>query len=230
MCARTNRAFVLYPLLCPAILLAAGTDAFGFDPPGWLDSFMYLGYFWHYPAHLPALDHDYKASRLPWILPGYVIHWLGDTAAASVVLAFATLSAAGAALYLVVRDITQDRVAAAISAAALTSCTWAHGIGGWNYQMLAATDYFWVATWLAFRTATAGAAWSAFLSGLCAAAAAHTHLQFATFLPLLAMTYWSGLPSGTPAIGRVARDVLRAGAGATGIIGGCSMRPRALAG
>jgi hypothetical protein len=208
---------VRLPIIIAAVFLAAGNEDFGFDPAGNLDSFMHLGYFWHYPAHLPALDHDYKASRLPWIFPGYVFHWLGDPAAASLVLVFATLAAGGVALYLLVRDITQDRAAAAVSAAAWTSCTWAHGIGGWNYQVLAATDYFLVATWLAFRAATTGAASFAFLAGVCAAAAAHTHLQYATFLPLLAMTFWSGLPDDTPAVQRLVRDGLWALAGAIGM-------------
>jgi hypothetical protein len=214
---RRRDRLLLLPIFIAAVFFGVRNEDFGFDSAGWLDPFMHLGYFWHYPAHLPGLDHDYKASRLPWILPGYVVHWLGDPAAASVVLAFATLATAGVALYLIVRDITQDRVAAAISATALTTCTWAHGIGGWNYQMLAATDYFWIATWLAFRAATTGVASSAFLSGVCAAAAAHTHLQFATFLPLLAMTYWSGLPSRIPAVGRLTRDLLWGSAGAIGI-------------
>ena len=70
--------FLLFPLLAPALLLAAGNDAFGFDPPGLLDSFVYVGYFWHYPEHLWVFDdnNNYKISRLPWILPGYVLHTL----------------------------------------------------------------------------------------------------------------------------------------------------------
>src|SRR4051812_17490785 len=213
--ARPRDRLVFLPLVIAAILFGAGNEDFGFDPAGWLDSFMHLGYFWHYPAHLSGLDHDYKASRLPWILPGYVVHWLGDPAAASVVLGLSTLSAGGIALYLLVRDLTRDRAAAAVIAAAWTSCTWAHGIGGWNYQVLAATDYFLFATWLAFTAATTGAAWSAILTGVCLAAAGHTHLQFATFLPLLVLTYWSGLPGGTRR--RVMRDGLLGAAGAIGI-------------
>ena len=42
----------LVPILVPGVLLAAGNDGFGFDPPGHVDAFVYLGYFWHYPEHL----------------------------------------------------------------------------------------------------------------------------------------------------------------------------------
>ena len=77
--------FLLFPLLAPAVLLAAGNDAFGFDPPGYLDSFVYVGYFWHYPEHLWVFDDNsnYKISRLPWILPGYVLHALAGPVARS---------------------------------------------------------------------------------------------------------------------------------------------------
>ena len=206
--------FVLLPMIIAAVLLGVGNENFGFDSPGWIDPFMYLGYFWHYPVHAPPLDQDYKSSRLPWILPGYIIHSLADPVVASWVLVFSTLSGSGMALYLLVRDTTRDRAAAAIIAAAWTSCTWAHGIGGWNYHMLAAADYFLIASWLAFRAAHTGGRAPAVLSGVCAAAAVHTHLLFASFLPLLVLTYWSGLSGPS---GRVARDAGQGLAGAAGI-------------
>src|SRR4051812_3896324 len=78
--------FLLIPPIIAAIFLGIAGEDFGFDAPGWVDPFMYFGYFWHYPTHPPMLDHDYKASRLPWILAGYALHWLGDPAAASCVL------------------------------------------------------------------------------------------------------------------------------------------------
>jgi len=210
---RWPEAGLLVPLVIAAILLGAGNEDFGFDSPGALDPFMFFGYFWHYPSHLPGLDHDYKASRLPWILVGYVAHLLGDPAAASAVLVFATLSAGGVAMYALLRDVTGNRATATVTAAAWTCCTWAHGVGGWNYHMLAATDFFLVATWLAFRTATTGAATSAFVSGMSIAAAGHTHLQYATFLPLWLLTYWSGLtwPESGEVRGTV-RRVIRDGA------------------
>ena len=224
--------FLFIPLIISAVFIAAGNEDFGFDSAGWLDPFMYFAYFWHYPSHLPGLDQDYKASRLPWNLVGYAAHALGGPVAASYVLVLATLSAGGVAVYALIRDMTGDRVAAIVAATAWTCCTWAHGIGGWNYHMLAATDYFLFATWLAFRAATTSGRAPAVLSGICLAAAGHTHLQYATFLPLWAATYWSGLrtdsrdetygplPGSPPvasAIGRVVRDGALAGAGAVGI-------------
>jgi len=211
--------FLFIPLIISAVFIAAGNEDFGFDSAGWLDSFMYFAYFWHYPSHLPGLDQDYKASRLPWNLVGYAAHALGGPAAASYVLVLATLSAGGVAVYALIRDMTGDRAAAIVTATAWTCCTWVHGIGGWNYHMLAATDYFLFATWLAFRAATTTGRAPAVLSGICLAAAGHTHLQYATFLPLWALTYWSGLGAGSlhKNFRRAARDGVLAAAGAVGI-------------
>lgn len=210
---RRDRLLLLPPAVATILFAFCGED-FGFDPPGWIDSYAYLGYFWHYPDHAPWLDHDYKASRLAWILPGYVLHWLSGPVTASIVLAATTLALGGIALYLLVRDITEDRSAAAVIAAAWTACTWVHGHGGWNYHMLAATDYFLFASWLALRAGRTDAIPAAMGSGACAAAAVTTHLYFASFVPLLGLTYWSALPRLSPVFRRAVRDV------AFGVAGG----------
>ena len=147
--------FLLFPLLAPAVLLAAGNDAFGFDPPGYLDSFVYVGYFWHYPEHLWVFDDNsnYKISRLPWILPGYVLHALAGPIGASYVLAYCTLALGAVALFLLVKECLDDRGSAAIVSVAWACCTWAHGNGGWNYQVLIASGYYLMTCWLVVRAA-----------------------------------------------------------------------------
>ncbi len=147
--------FLLFPLLAPAVLLAAGNDAFGFDPPGYLDSFVYVGYFWHYPEHLWVFDDNsnYKISRLPWILPGYVLHALAGPIVASYVLAYVTLALGAVALFLLVKECLDDRGSAAIVSVAWACCTWAHGNGGWNYQVLIASGYYLMTCWLVVRAA-----------------------------------------------------------------------------
>jgi hypothetical protein len=188
--------FLVLPLLAPAVLLAAGNDAFGFDPPGWLDSFMYLGYFWHYPEHLWVFDDNsnYKISRLPWILPGYVLHTLTGPIVASYVLAYLSMTVGAVALYLLVRDSLDNRPGAAIVSVAWACCTWAHGIGGWSYQVLVATGYYLMACWLVVRAARAPSPrGAALLAGAFFAAAVHTHLFLVIFAPLVAVLYWAAL-------------------------------------
>jgi hypothetical protein len=213
--------FLLFPLLAPAVLLAAGNDAFGFDPPGFLDSFVYVGYFWHYPEHLWVFDdnNNYKISRLPWILPGYVLHTLAGPIVASYLLAYFTLALGAVALYLLVKACLNDRGSAAIVSVAWACCTWAHGNGGWNYQVLIAIDYYLVACWLMVRAARARSAASAVLmAGAFFAAAVHTHLFLVVFAPLVAVLYVAALPNDDPQ--KFGRSLRAAGAV---IVGGLAL-------
>lgn len=189
---------LLFPLLAPALLLAAGNDAFGFDPPGFLDSFVYVGYFWHYPEHLWVFDDNsnYKISRLPWILPGYLLHSLAGPIVASYVLAYVTLALGAVALYLLIKECLNDRASAAIVSVAWACCTWVHGNGGWNYQVLIAIDYYLLACWLVVRAARAPSGGLAVLmAGAFFAAAVHTHLFLIVFAPLVAVLYAMALPA-----------------------------------
>ncbi len=204
--------FLLFPLLAPAVLLAAGNDAFGFDPPGNLDSFVYVGYFWHYPEHLWVFDDNsnYKISRLPWILPGYVLHTLAGPIVASYLLAYVTLALGAVALYLLVKECLNDRGSAAIVGAAWACCTWGHGNGGWNYQVLIASGYYLMACWLVVRAARSRASGlTALLAGAFFASAVHTHLFLVVFAPLVAVLYVVALPAEEGR--KVARSVRAAG-------------------
>jgi hypothetical protein len=188
---------ILLPVLCPAILLLAGNDAFAFDPPGFLDSFIYLGYFWHYPEHLWVFDHNsnYKISRLPWVLPGAAAHALLSPVPAALVLAYVTLTGAAVALYLQIRDALRDRYAAAALGVMLACCTGMHAPGGWYYQALPAATYYLWSCWLLTRAAISSrrsAGW-AFAAGASFAAAVHTHVFLIVFAPLLALLYWGVL-------------------------------------
>ena len=200
--------FVLWPLVVPVALLAAGNDDFGFDPPGSIDASVYLGYFWHYPEHLWIFDdnNNYKISRLPWVLPGFALHSLFGPIVAGNVLAFLTVAAGAVAMYLLVRDIVQDRNAAAITGVAWAGCTWAHGIGGWSYHMLAASAYYLTACWLVVRTArNPRSALTAVIAGAVFTAAIHTYIFLIVFTPLVVVLYWAALPSAERSVVRHAR-------------------------
>lgn len=187
--------FLLFPLVTPAVLLAAGNDGFGFDAPGFLDPFFYLGHFWHYAEHLPQFDNDYKISRLPWVLPGFAAHALGGEIVGAYVLNYLTMAAGAVALYLLVRDAVSDRATAATIAVAWACCTPGHGVGGWNYHMLATGAYYLAACWFVLRAARGPSPrHAAFLSGVFLACAVHTHVFLVAFFPLVALLYWSAIP------------------------------------
>ena len=200
MKARTWRSvvrdrFLLFPLLTPAVLLTAGNDGFGFDAPGFVDPFAYLGNFWHYAEHLPRFDGDYKISRLPWVLPGFAAHAVGGEIVGAYILNYLTMAAAAVALYLLVRDAINDRETASVVAVAWACCTPSHGVGGWNYHVLAAGAYYLAACWLVLRAARGPSSQrAAFLAGVLLACAVHTHLFLVAYFPLVALLYWSALP------------------------------------
>ena len=213
--ARRRDWGALAPLLATTALFAAGNHNFGFDPPGWLDPFLYVGYFWHYPEHLPLFDGYYKVSRLPWVLPGFVVHSLFDPIAASYVLMWIVLASGGAIAYFLTKDALEDRYVATVASVMYVSFTGSHGIGGWNYHVLAAANYYLLACWLVIRSgyASVPGRWSV-AAGIAFAATVHTHLFFVLFAPLLGLLYVAS--RGTWQWKRLAADTGLLIAGGTG--------------
>jgi hypothetical protein len=217
--SRAHDWLVWLPALAALALFAPLNQNFGFDSPGWLDPFMYLGYFWHYPEHLSLLENDYKASRLPWVLPGFAAHRLLGEIAGSYLLHWFTLTVGGTALYLLMRSTLRDRAVAAITALAWVSSTSAHGVGGWNYHIVAAAAYYLLACWLVVREDGRGVWRPAIaLAGAAFAAAVHTHLFLALFAPFVAWLYLVARARAGPASWRrLALDAARFATGAAGL-------------
>jgi FkbM family methyltransferase len=208
--------WLFLPLLIPAVLILAGHSSFGFDPPGFLDAFVYVGYFWHYPEHLWVFDDNsnYKISRLPWILPGYLAHSLAGTTGAAYLLAYFPLALGALATYLLIRDGLHDRTAAAVVSVAWACCTWAHGVGGWSYHVLAASAYYMMACWLAVRVARQPSTLAAVLAGVFLTGAIHTHLFLVVFTPFVLLLHWAALPQAPAApLARSLRAALWAAGG-----------------
>ena len=207
--------FLLLPLLAPLVLLAAGNNGFGFDSAGYLDPFTYVGYFWHYPEHLWVFDDNsnYKISRLPWILPGYVLHALTGPIVASYLLAYVSMTIGAVALYLVTKECFRDAGSAAAVGVAWACCSWAHGNGGWNYHVLIATGYYLMGCWLVVGAARTSSRLAALTAGAFLAASVHTHLFLVIFAPLVVALYIAALPVHTDWLSRGAGSALLFGAG-----------------
>lgn len=208
-------------LLSPAValaLFAAGNQDFGFDNPGLLDAFVYVGYFWHYPEHLPIFENYYKGSRLPWILPGFASFRLLGEIAGSYLLHWMTLAGGGVAIHLLIRDTLKDRLVAAVIAVAWVCSTTGHGPGGWNYHALAAAAYYLLACWLIVRTASGSSPRSGVLAGAAFACAVHTYIFYVSFIPLGLWLYLASRPhTGTREWKRFGVDVAWMSAGGLGI-------------
>jgi hypothetical protein len=196
--------FLAVPIIGPLLLVLSGNANFMFDRPGWIDAFGMVGHFWHYADHNPLFE-AYKGSRLPWILPGFVLHHFFDAVTASYILHTGVLLASSLAVYLILRDTLHDRPVAAITAAAWSSYTWIHGSGGWNYHVAAASTYYVWGLWMLARS-TASERRDLWLlgSGAMLVSAVHTHTLFAGFVPIAALLY-------VPALRESGRDRWREG-------------------
>ena len=172
----------------PLVLLIAAGDNFMFDHPAWIDTFGMLGRFWHYTEHNPLFE-EYQGSRLPWILPGFVLHQLFDAIVASYILHTSVLLASSAAVYLLVRDTTGDRVSAAAACIAWACCTFLHGNGGWNYHVVGATSYYVWSLWMITKAARSGRRRWLIGAGASLACAIHSHIVFAAFVPITLLLY-----------------------------------------
>ena len=211
--ARRDRfdRFLAVPLIGPVLLLLAGNADFMFDPPGWIDAFGMVGRFWHYADQNPLFE-EYKGSRLPWILPGFVLHHLFDEVTASYILHTIVLIGSSVGVYLLLRDTLHDRPVAGVTAAAWSSYTWIHGNGGWNYHTAAAAAYYVWGLWMLARSTSAPRPrlWLAG-SGAMLVSAVQTHIVFAGFLPIAALLY-------IPLLERGRREGWRDGAVAAGYV------------
>jgi hypothetical protein len=178
-----------YALLVPVLLACLAPADYFFDAPACLDSNMYVGYFLHYPDHLPLMDGYYKVSRLPWVLPGVACYRAFGAFRGSYVLALATMAFGLICLYVLLRH-TLDQHTALVGVALLGTCRLFHGVGGWNYHMGMATDYYLLTVLCLVRAPASARAWRwYFLAGVALSLVVFTHLSMAMLAPGLAVQY-----------------------------------------
>jgi hypothetical protein len=172
-----------YALIIPLLIACLSSQSFLYDPPGHLDSNIYLGYFLHYSDHLPVFEGYYKSGRLPWVLPGFIAYRVLGPVTASVVLPIATMMLVLVCLYLLIRDALDARTAL-LGVVLLGACTWFHGVGGWNYHMTAATGYYLAIVLCLNKAAPSPTPMRWYLaSGIALALALHTFIFIAAFVP-----------------------------------------------
>jgi hypothetical protein len=73
-----------------------------FSSPGYIDPWLYTGYFTHFPYLLHHFGVTYYVSRLPWIIPGLIVFKVATPASASVLLNALIVAASIASLYLII--------------------------------------------------------------------------------------------------------------------------------
>jgi hypothetical protein len=132
-------------VLAVIVITAIACQNWLFDPLGNTDAYKYVGMFLDF-EHIDPAVYDYKTSRLPWILPGFLSYHLFGPLVGHYVLQMGFLSAAAVLLYFGLR-IAFGRDIALVTSGILLTYSFFHGptgfaSGGWSYHNTAAITYY----------------------------------------------------------------------------------------
>lgn len=181
-------------LVYPLLLLAISSNWI-FTAVGYVDPWVYFGYF----RDLIALKNDsvigahYYGSRLSWLLPGFVAHRFLKPESASIVLHLGVYYTAVFSLYVTLRR-TVGRRAALTAALLLGGYSFFRTAAGWDYVDGAGIAYCLLTVALLSRAADgASAQISCLAAGAAAAAMVHANLVCLALCPLFGL-YWLALP------------------------------------
>ena len=177
--------------LLPWIVLAANANWI-YSGPGWIDPWVYHGYFHNYPEYVSDFFRGrYYGTRLAWILPGYAAYHLLPPHAANLVLHFAFYYAAIAALYRTATLLTGSRGAALIGACAFATTTPVLVAFGWDYVDIGVITYTAIALWAIVEAGRARRrSLLVAVSGAAAACIVHSNVGGALLVPSVAIAYW----------------------------------------
>jgi hypothetical protein len=187
---RWLEAGVVAALTALAAAAYVWTKAPLYNPRGSIDPWLYTALWTNFDQMYHLMLGTYYASRIPWILPGYVLNGFLDPRTASLVLHGALFLSGGVALYLLCRRFF-GWIPAAIAYAGLIGSQMYFDAHRWDYQegaivtLLIATVYF--ATPLTTRQLIRVAFLA--LSGFTSAALVTTQLFSVVFLVGLPLMY-----------------------------------------
>jgi hypothetical protein len=130
-----SRLAYVVSLVCFPILLLFINDSWVFlRPSGFIDSYIYTGYFLDIKEHLSIFSSTYYGTRLPALLLGSVVHALAARPEiANYVLRLILYYSATFLLFVVVRMVTRNDLAAVIVALLMGSNTYFLWAIGWDY-------------------------------------------------------------------------------------------------
>jgi hypothetical protein len=189
---RTSPRFPYYAaaiLLLPLLALWHHDDAL-FSPLWQSDPWFYLGYF----RDLVNFKRDlfpgfYYGSRLSWILPGYLAHWILPPLFANAVLHLGVHTVATASLFRILRSTAGVR-AAFLTAILFSANPWFWCATGWDHVTGAAIAYLLLGmACLAAAVEMPSRGWPLTLAGMSLAGAVIAHLFLAAFVPLVLLHY-----------------------------------------
>jgi hypothetical protein len=194
--------FAFLPILALPLLILLVDDTWLFSysatpgPPGcvgcehgYIDPWIYFGYFLDLGQHLRTFRTGYFGGRLPWIVPGFLSYHFFSPVIAAYVLHVVFCWAALISLYLILKN-TVGRRPAVITALLMGCYSYFLWAIGWDYVNGAAITYI-LATLCVFTYATKAREprrWL-FASGVVFGVAIYSQLFLLTFSPPFALYY-----------------------------------------
>lgn len=177
-------------LLLLPVLLAWANSSWLYNSPSDIDPWVYFGYFLHFIEFKSTMFPDlYYGSRLPWILPGYLIHRLFDVGAAKYVLHFLFYYGATFSMYGLLKRAVGRRSALLGTIVFGTHAAFLSSIG-WDYVDGAGITYNLVGLACIARASAGGRRWLwLMLGGMAGAAMVYTNLFLVVFLPFQLALY-----------------------------------------
>ena len=180
---------VLLLLAFPFALVSANSNWL-YSPLGWVDQWVYFGYFLHLqPFKADLFPNLYYGTRLPWILPGYVVHRLFDVMTAKYVLHFGFYYLAVFPMYCLLKRAAGRRTALLGAVLFATHAAFLLAIG-WDYMDGAGITYNLLGLASMARGASSKQPWPWIaLAGAAGAAMVYTNLFLICFMPCVFVFY-----------------------------------------
>jgi Dolichyl-phosphate-mannose-protein mannosyltransferase len=186
--------FALLPVLALPLLLLKLDDtwlfAYSASEQGFIDTWLYFGYFLDFTHHLRAFRSGYVAGRLPWVLPGVFAYHFFSPFVAARVLHLVFFWIALISLYLILKH-TVGRRAGLLSALLMGCYSYFLWAIGWDYVDGATISYLLLTLCLLTYAAKAVRPQRWLMSsGAAFALAIYTHLFVISFVPAFALYYF----------------------------------------
>lgn len=172
-------AFLLTVFGAVLLWLAYGPFAI-YAPAGFVDPWLYTGYFRNFSYLLEHHGFTYYVSRLPWIIPGRIAFSASSPEFASLLLCAAIVTVSGMALYWTVRW-HYGTGPAVIAALALITNAYFMSAAGWQYPDGAAIAYAMVAIALYLKP-NGNQEWNGFLAASALTLSGFTNMTGATMI------------------------------------------------
>lgn len=172
-------------LAVPLGLLLVNREWIFTDPYlGFIDPWIYFGYFLDLPGYLHIFSDTYYATRLSWILPGFYLYQIFSPVVANYLLHLLAYYASTIPLYLLLKLTLSRRLG--LTAAVLMGCypPFLNAVG-WDYPDGAGIAYF-LLTMLMLTLAARLLKWKKYLclSGFFYGALVYSNLYWLAFTPI----------------------------------------------